>query len=442
MFWCSEMRVRRVVLAEHYDDSYLDMSRREVTEIFMKDEVCTPDIFRIAPVWPVAGSGCIAVTDEGVVVMDTGVPGEGVDRVRRIRERTDKPFHSLIYSHGHGDHAGGAFAFLEDARQRGHQRPLIIGHENVAPRFDKYKMLAGRRAYIGRLQFPQRPGSSQNRPAAPAGFQPYVYPDTIVSDSMKFRLGGLTFEVYHALAETDDCLWVWIPERKVAFIGDLLIGGCPNTGNPLKEQRYTLEWAQTLETIAGKNPQYVIAGAGPVIRGNLIDAVLLDTARFLRSINDQVIDLLNKELWIEDIIKQVKIPEDLANKPWLTPSYGHLVFVIHDVYRRYTGWYDGNPSELFPAPSADVAAEVVALGGGAGKVMTRAKQLKESGKSQLALHLIDFAIKGAGDAGTRKNALLLKAEILNARADIEPSLIARHILRTGASIAKEQADKP
>jgi alkyl sulfatase BDS1-like metallo-beta-lactamase superfamily hydrolase len=315
----------------------------------------------------------------------------------------------------------------------------VIGHENVAPRFEKYQKLAGRRSYISRLQFPRRQGASASgQPLAPVT---YVYPDVIVSGPLTFCAGGLTFEIHPAMAETDDTLWVWIPERRVAIIGDLLIGGCPNTGNPLKEQRYTLEWAQALETIVGKNPEYVIAGAGPIIRGNLIDTVLLDTARFLRTIHEQVIDLLNKELWIEDIIKRVKIPEDLAKKSWLAPTYGHPVFIIHDVYRRYTGWYDGNPSELFPAASADIAAEVMRLSGGAGNIMTRAKQLKDQGNSQLALHLIDFAIKGTKDAPVRKEALTLKSEILNARADIEPSLIARNILRTGAVAARDVAEK-
>ena len=71
-------------------------------------------------------------------------------------------------------------------------------------------------------------------------------------------------------------------------------------------------------------------------------------------------------------------------------------------------------------------------------MMERAHWLKEQGKAQLALHLIDFAIRGAQDDATRKGALLLKSEILDARADIEPSLIARNILRTGAAIAREQ----
>ena len=422
-------------MTEHYEDNYLDLRREEAAKLFMRDEECTADVIRVAPVWPIAGSSGVIITEEGVVVVDLGIPGDGPDRVRRIRQRTDKPFHSLIYTHGHGDHAGGVMAFIEDAQKNGHPRPRVIGHANVAPRFEKYKMLAGRRAYIGRLQFPGRPGSASPQRAVA---NPYLVPDTIVGDALKFRIGGLTIEIYHALGETDDCLWVWIPERKVAILGDLLIGGCPNTGNPLKEQRYTLEWAETLETIAGKNPEYVIAGSGPVIRGNLIDAVLLDTAKLLRSIHEQVVGLLNQELWIEDIIKRVKIPEDLAKKPWLAPTYGHPVFIIHDVYRRYTGWYDGNPSELFPADSGEIATEVLGLSGGEKQVMERARRLKEQGKAQLALHLIDFVIKGAQADATRKGALLLKSEILDARADIEPSLIARNILRTGAAIAREQ----
>jgi len=425
-------------MPKHYDDSYLDMNRQEVNQLFMSDEECAPDVLRVAPGWPIAGSSGVFFTDEGIVVVDTGIAGDAPYRVRRIREKSSAPFHSLVYTHGHGDHAGGAMAFIEDAQKRGQPRPKVIGHELVAPRFDKYKMLAGWRAYIGRLQFPRRPGMTAS--GQPAVSPTYVYPDVVVSDAIKYRVGGLTIEVYHARGETDDCLWVWVPERRVAVLGDLLIGGCPNTGNPLKEQRYTLEWAQALETIAGKKPEYVIAGSGPVIRGNLVDAVLLDTAKYLRTIHEQVIDLLNEELWIEDIIRRVKIPEDLAKKPWLAPTYGHPVFIIHDVYRRYTGWYDGNPSELFPAESADIAAEVTGMSGGAEKIMARAKKLKEQGKSQLALHLIDFAIKGAKDNAVRKDALLLKCELLNARADIEPSLIARHILRTGAAAAKDAAD--
>jgi len=415
------------------------MGMEKLQEIFLKDEKITDDIYRIAPVWPVAGNGTLIITPEGLVVVDTGIAAEGPDRVRRIREKTNLPFHTIIYTHGHGDHAGGVEAFLEDAKKRGDPPPRIIGQALLPARFDKYQMLAGRRAYIGRLQFPGRPTVPNAEKKPKPG--PFVYPTTLYNDSMKFNLGGLTFELYHEYGETDDATWVWIPERKTAVLGDLLIGGCPNTGNPLKEQRYTLEWSQALEKIAGKNPEYVVIAAGPVLEKELAQEVLLDTAKYLRLIQDQVVKLLNEEYWIDDIIKKVKIPAELAQKPWLRPNYGHPVFIIHDVYRRYTGWYDGNPSELFPADKADIGAEVVALAGGAAKLVKRAKELKQQQQSQLALHIIDFVIHGSKTKSVLKEALALKAEILNARADIEPSLIARHILRTGAEIVKNAAEK-
>jgi len=419
--------------------SILDLTREEVRQLTAQDEVCTPDIIRIAPVWPVAGSSGVVITDEGVVVVDTGIPAGGPDRVRRIRERTDAPFHTIIYTHGHGDHAGGAGAFLEDAEKKGHPKPRIIAHEMVPKRFDKYQMLQGRRQYIGSLQFPGR-----QRPAAPAGGQAgqpprYYYPDITYSDRMDFQLGGLTFELYHAMAETDDATWVWIPERKVAIVGDLLIGGCPNTGNPLKEQRYTLEWAETMELIASKNPDFIIAGAGPVVRGSLVQEVCLDTARFLRYIQDEVVRLLNEGCWIEEILERVKVPEELMNKPWLAPTYGHPVFVIHDVYRRYTGWYDGNPSELFPSKSSEIAAEVVRMIG-IEELTARVRQLKQEGNPQLGLHIIDFVIRGTEDIAKRKEAMLLKAELLDDKARVEPSMIARHILQSGATITREQGE--
>jgi alkyl sulfatase BDS1-like metallo-beta-lactamase superfamily hydrolase len=417
-----------------------ELQPEEVRDRAMVDEEIVPDIVKIAQTWPVSGPSGLAITGEGLVVVDTGVGfREGEDRVRRIRERTEVPFHTIIYSHGHVDHVGGASAFLKDAEDRGHPRPRIIGHELVAQRLDKYRMLKGRRAYIASLQFP-RP---QDRPSAKQDWasvrEPsYVYPDTTFHDYMEFKLGGLTFEIYYAPGETDDTIWVWIPERKVAFIGDLLLGGCPNTGNPLKEQRYTLEWAENLERIAEKKPDFVV-GSGPVISGGDVEGRLLNTARLLRYIHEEVVRLLNEGYWIEDILERVKVPEELSDKPYLAGNYGHPTFIVHDVYRRYTGWYDGNPSELFPSKGADIAAEMLNITGPE-KVTERARQLHEEGNVQLALHLADFVIRGAEGQAQRREAMLLKADLLDARAGEVRNYIAGNIMRTGAGVLREEAD--
>jgi alkyl sulfatase BDS1-like metallo-beta-lactamase superfamily hydrolase len=253
---------------------------------------------------------------------------------------------------------------------------------------------------------------------------------------MEFELGGMTFEMRYAPGETDDTLWVWIPERKVAFVGDLLLGGCPNTGNPLKEQRYTLEWAESLEKIAEKKPDFVV-GSGAVISGDAVGERLLNTAKLLRYINDEVVRLLNEGCWIEEILERVEVPEELVSKPYLAGTYGHPVFIIHDVYRRYTGWYDGNPSELFPSKEAAIAVEMLQLSG-AENAINRAQQLAEEGKVQLALHLADFVIKGSDETSLLHRAMLLKAELLESRAGEVDNFIAGNIMRTGAGLLRKE----
>lgn len=401
-----------------------------------KDEVLAPGVLKIERTDPVAGPSGVVITEEGLVVVDTGMPREGQDRVRRIREHTQSPFHSIIYSHGHNDHVGGVNAFIEDNLKRGFPRPRIIGHQFVAQRFDKYKMLAGRRSYIGMLQFPTaRTLEAPDWRTARRGPPEYTYPDTTFPERMEFKLGSFTFQLFYAPAETDDTIWVWVPERKLAMIGDLLIGGAPNTGNPLKEQRYTLEWAQALEKIAEKKPDFIIAGLGALRGQSAIDRCL-KTASFLRTIQDQVVRMLNEGKWIEDILAEFKLPAEFEEDPWLQGNYGHPIFVVHDVYRRYTGWYDGNPTELFPSRRAEVAAELLRFARPA-DLLDRARALEANGNIQLALHLVDFVIEG--DPGAqRKAAMTFKADLLEKRSLDVRNFIAGNMMRTSAAILKKE----
>jgi alkyl sulfatase BDS1-like metallo-beta-lactamase superfamily hydrolase len=402
-----------------------------------KDEVLAPGVLKIERTDPVAGPSGVVITEEGLVVVDTGMPREGPERVRRIREHSQAPFHTIIYSHGHGDHVGGVQAFVDDNLKRGFARPRIIAHRLVAQRFDKYRMLAGRRSYISMLQFPSaRALESPDWSTNPRRPIEYVYPDTTFAEQMEFKLGGFTFQLAHAPAETDDTIWVWVPERKLAMIGDLLIGGAPNTGNPLKEQRYTLEWAQALDKIVEKEPDFIIAGLGALRRETGIN-LCIRTARFLRYIHDEVVHMLNEGKWIEDILAEFTLPPEMAEDPWLQGNYGHPLFVVHDVYRRYTGWYDGNPSDLFPSRRSEVAGELLRLVR-AGDLLERARVLADGGQTQLALHVVDFAIDGDAGAG-RKAAMTLKAELLERRATEVRNFIAGNIMRTSAAMLKTRA---
>lgn len=410
--------------SEQRHGSGLGMARGQEQE-----EECGPDVVMVTGF----GNTGIVVTEEGVVVVDIPTGNMAGQRlVGAIRNRTQAPIHTIIYTHGHADHARSPLAFLENAKERGHPKPRIIAHELVPKRFERYQRLHGQQEHINRIQF----AIPEDQKVFPPQF---FYPDITYSDAMQFSLGGLTFELYHYIGETDDGTWIWIPERKTAIIGDLLIGGCPNVGNPFKVQRHTLEWAEALEKVAGKNPDIVIPGHGPVLRGEQASITCLDTAKYLRHIEEEVVRLLNEGCWIEEILERVGIPQELSSKPWLAPIYGHPTFIIHGVHRRYAGWYDGNPSELFPSKSSEIASEVVKLSG-IEQLLQRINDLQQEGDIQLALHLVDFVIRGAENDSKRKEALFLKAKLLDAKADTEPSFIAINIFRNGAEIVRKEAN--
>ncbi len=56
------------------------------------------------------------------LAVDTSSMRLGAAAVAAIRKITDEPFAFLVYTHGHGDHAFGAEAFLSDNLARGYPR--------------------------------------------------------------------------------------------------------------------------------------------------------------------------------------------------------------------------------------------------------------------------------------------------------------------------------
>jgi alkyl sulfatase BDS1-like metallo-beta-lactamase superfamily hydrolase len=377
------------------------------------------------------GNVGFVVTREGVVVVDTALRPMGETVLKDIRDVTDAPIHSVIYTHGHYDHAFGVAALTKDAEERGDPKPRIIGHENVVRRFNRYRELQGQQEFINGIQF-----------GVPAGMRSvlgdYCYPDVTYHDRFSFKLGDVSFELRFGMGETDDATWVWIPERRVVFAGDFIIWSCPNIGNPFKVQRYETEWAETLEQMANLHPDVLVPGHGPTIRGEEVQRICLDTARTLRYLHEEVVKRLNQGAWIEQILEEVSLPEDLAKEPYLAPVYGCPTFIIHGIHRRYAGWYDGNPSHLFPSRTRDIAKEVVALASGPEALLTRAEALKEAGETQLALHLVDFVLDNP-ETASLKEAHNLKAQLLQAKADAEQSFIARNIFIHGTSMERQAA---
>ena len=67
-------------------------------------------------------------TDEGIVLVDSGMGPLGPQLNAMLREKTDAPIYTAIFTHGHVDHAYGLQAFLKP----GQPRPRIIAQRKIS----------------------------------------------------------------------------------------------------------------------------------------------------------------------------------------------------------------------------------------------------------------------------------------------------------------------
>jgi glyoxylase-like metal-dependent hydrolase (beta-lactamase superfamily II) len=81
------------------------------------------------------GNTGVFVTDAGVVLVDTKLPGYGPSIIERIKKVTDKPVTMIINTHLHADHTGSNEAFPASVD--------IIAHENTKTNMAKLDAFKG-----------------------------------------------------------------------------------------------------------------------------------------------------------------------------------------------------------------------------------------------------------------------------------------------------------
>lgn len=357
---------------------------------------------------------------DGLVLVDPGLGPSSGSVHAAVRGWSDAPLVAAIYTHGHADHAFGLRAFLDAG-----ERPEIIAQENCPKRFQRYQRTHGWNARINQRQF------SLSRPTFPTSFD---WPTVTFRDALVRRVGDVELHLRAAYGETDDHCWVWVPQRRMLFTGDLIIWMAPNCGNPQKVQRYPLEWAEALEEMAGLGAEWLCPGHGLVIQGEAaVRQVLTDTARYLRVIVDQVLRRMNAGETPEEIFHAVEPDPDLAQRPYLTAAYDHPKFIVRNLLRLWGGWWNGNAGDLLPAPHAAQAAEIAALAGGAHVLVARGRERLNSGALEMAAHLAEWATRAAP---ADRDAQALKRDVYEARLAAEHSLMAQNIFRAAANDAR------
>jgi glyoxylase-like metal-dependent hydrolase (beta-lactamase superfamily II) len=352
-------------------------------------------------------------TPIGLLLVDPGTRRGARSVYSAVRAWSSAPLHTAVYTHGHADHAFGLGPFLEAG-----ERPHIIAQENCTARFRRYQLTHGLNTIINQRQF------GSDKMTFPDRFD---WPTLTFRDGLVQRLGDLDVHYTAAKGETDDHCYLWLPQKRYLFTGDLIVWRSPNCGNPQKVQRYPVDWAEALERMSALEADWLFPGHGLAIKGrDAVRLVLGETAQYLRRIIDEVLTRLNAGETPEEIFHAVVSDCVLASRPYLLELYDHPKYIVRNLIRQWGGWWNGNAADLFPATMAMQADEIAALAGSIEALIARGRALMASGRLELATHVAEWAAR-ARPADRRAQAL--KRDVYAKRIEAIGNLMAgaRHL---------------
>ena len=228
-----------------------------------------------------------------------------------------------------------------------------------------------------------------------------VMPDLLIGDEgHSFTVGGRRFEtIWTPGGETRSAVILWIPDVKVAIVGNLfgpLFGNHPNL-NTLRgdKPRSAMEFIKSVETLRALRPEQVLTGHEDIRGGEHLQREMTRIIDAVRWVHDKTVEGMNEGKDLRSLMAEVQPPAELT----LTEEYGKLSWNVRAIWHEYTGWFDParGTTELYAVAPSAVAGTIADLAGGAERLAERANDFVRSDQPLEALHLLEIAL--AADPG-------------------------------------------
>lgn len=367
-------------------------------------------IERAPGVWESRGVGnsYLLTTSEGDVLINAGTLADA----RRGRERfaaiSNNAVRFIVLTQSHANQYGGLEIYKTPDN-------TVIAH----------RIYAQDRAYSEALSQHYRRGSrrifggitGRTEDMVPTA---EVVPDLLIGDDgYSFGLGGRRFQlIWTPGGETRSALIAWLPDERIAIVGNLLgplFGNYPNL-NTLRgdKPRSAAEFIDSVKTLRALRPLLVLTGHEAIEGEDRIDRDLTRTIDSVQWMLDNTIAGMNEGIDLSTLMRELQPPPELE----LTEEYGKLSWNIRAIWHEYTGWFDPSrgTTELYGVPVQSIAPAIAELAGGAARLAERASGFVSEGRPLEALHMLDLAL--AADPA---------------------SLTARHVKRDALSLLDTQA---
>jgi len=426
-----------------------------------REKIYTPhENIKVAVGYGLANSILVLGKSQSLVVDTMG----GIETASRVIADldipSDKPVTTLAYTHFHADHTLGAQAFVDQFSIEN-----VISHETTVAEIRdffgiKRDLISERslKMFGSILQEKDKTSSSGIGIKLETGIDTpgYIKPTITFGDFYSHDLDGLEVQFFHAPGETDDQLFVWIPKYKALMPGDNIYKAFPNIytirGTTYRSFK---SWYSSLEKMMALEPEILIPSHGTPINGKEeISRVLSNYRDAIKYVHDQMMRNLNSGSSPIEAARKIKLPENLAQDPHLFELYGTIEWSARNLFNGYFGWFDGNPTNLYPFTKEEYSEKLLTLIPEEQLISELDKALAEE-DSQWALYISDLlidsgkvseqilakkaaALKNLGDSAYNPNAVSFYrstyAELTNSTSDkvfitgdsqIEPNLLGQ-----------------
>ena len=388
------------------------------------------------------------IGDDGLIIVDTSETTAAAENILgEFRKITDLPIKTIILTHSHRDHVSGATVFAEGgnpdilASTRFSEDSLFVASDHPQP--VKAMQVRTKRQFGIGLSYPDEiigigvgPGA---RPLKGMGAGALPPTRRIDDDGDKINLHGIDLELVRAPGETPDHIVVWYPKKKVLICGDNFYRSFPNLYPPRGTAYRDFDtWADTLDLLMSFAPEVLGPGHTKAIFGTeTIKETLIDYRDAIRHIVNETRNGMDEGLTIDELAHKVKLPEHLAEKPYLREYYGRVDFSVRAYFVGTMGWFDGNPTSLSPLSPKDEAERFIDMAGGNSVVLTSAQKALKEGNFQWALQLVDRLLNVGYEFTVAQQ---LKADTLRAHAVAQINCPTRHYYIQCAKELEQNAD--
>ena len=329
--------------------------------------------------WCYVGNGLSNQTfikaPEGIIAIDTGECKEEMrDAIAKLREYTNAPIVACIYTHFH--YVAGTTAIVED---RGDDDFPIYGHDGIAANLTRFGGEVGPRGSRGMVhQFAMMlPESGPDgivniglgrfyRNPSHAPFTPGHMPAThTFTEQNQVTIAGLDVVFYPAPSDATDSVNICFPQLNLAvnnIFWPALFNIFAIRGEEYRDPRVLLNG---LDELAGLNVEHQIGTHGPPMSGRSeVRASILRYRDSIQFIWDQTVRAANQGLTIDQAIERIKLPLRHEQDFRTQQLYGVVEHHVRQVYTGLFGWFDEDPSKLFPTPQPERAGKMIAAFGG------------------------------------------------------------------------------